>query len=198
MSALSFTRTSSPVNASRVLIARLFDGIDLDSEQEARAWDIIGEAIEARLAVTLRNADGWSRIMAINAERDATLRLLLPADGDRALFDAHTADLRRQQAQQRPVSDGAPVVLRVSSAPSAGGTLEIVFRADGMSDAASETAAWQVVRAFHTDAEQMGLARISTIADILERRDRFATYSRSVTRMFGRQSDGAWVALPSA
>jgi hypothetical protein len=198
MNTLSFTRTSSPFNASRALIARLFEGIDLDPDREARAWDVIGEAIEARLAVTLRNADGWSRITAINAERDAALRLLLTSDADREAFDAHAAELRRQQAEQRPAGDNAPVVLRVSSAPNSGGTLEIVFRADGMSDEAMEAASWQIIRAFRSDAEQMGLARIATIADILERRDRYASYSRSVARTFGRQADGAWVALPAA
>ena len=88
--------------------------------------------------------------------------------------------------------------MRVGASPNSGGTLEVVFRADGMSDDAMEASSWQIVRAFRIDAEQMGYSRIATVADILERRDRFASYSRSVTRTFGRQLDGAWVALPAA
>ena len=198
MNSLSFVRTSSPFNGSRALILRLFDGIELDPDQEVRAFEIVADSIDARLAVTLRNADGWSRLTALNTSRDSALRALLALDGDRALFDAHCAELRRQQADNRPTGDNAPVVLRVGAAPISGGTLEIVYRADGMSDDAMEAASWQIVRAFRIDAEQMGLSRIATIADILERRDRFASYSRSVTRTFGRQGDGAWVALPAA
>jgi hypothetical protein len=197
MNSPSFARVSSPSNASRVLFTRLFDGIDLDPEQEARALEIVAESISARLAVTLRNADGWSRLTALSTSRDAALRALLASDDDRAIFDGHTAELRRQQADGRPPADTAPVVLRVGSAPSSGGTLEIVYRGDGMSDDAMEAASWQIVRTFRSDAEQMGLTRLAAIADIFERRDRFASYSRSVTRTFGRQSDGAWVALPA-
>ena len=198
MNTLSFARTSSPVVASRVLINRLFDGIELDPEQEARAFEIVAESIEARLSVTLRNADGWSRLTSLSASRDAALRALLTTDGDRALFDAHAGELRRTQSEVRPIGDNAPVVLRVGASPNSGGTLEVVFRADGMSDDAMEASSWQIVRAFRIDAEQMGYSRIATVADILERRDRFASYSRSVTRTFGRQLDGAWVALPAA
>lgn len=198
MSSLPFIRSSSPFNASRALIARLFNGIELDPDQEARALEIVAESIDARLAVTLRNADGWSRLMALNVSRDAALRSLIASPDDRARFDAQCAELRAVQAEHRPSFDNAPVVLRVGAAPLSGGTLEIVYRADGMSDAAMEAAAWHIVRAFRSDAEQMGLSRIATVADILERRDRFASYSRSVTRTFGRQSDGAWVALPAA
>jgi len=198
MNSLSFVRASSPYNSSRTLILKLFDGIELDGTQEARALEIIAETIDARLAVTLRNADGWSRLQTINAGRDAQLRALLTNDGDKALFDAHCAELRRQQSDARPMADHAPVVLRVGVAPIAGGTLEIVYRADGMTDEAMESACWQIVRAFRGDADQMGLNRIATIADILERRDRFASYSRSVTRAYGRQGDGSWVPLPPA
>ena len=198
MSSLPFLRSSSPFNASRALIARLFNGIELDPDQEARALEIVAESIDARLAVTLRNADGWSRLVALNASRDVALRSLIHEPDDRARFDAQCAELRAVQAEHRPSFDNAPVVLRVGAAPLSGGTLEIVYRADGMSDAAMESASWHIVRAFRSDAEQMGLSRIATVADILERRDRFASYSRSVTRMFGRQSDGSWVALPAA
>ncbi|MGH7618981.1 MAG: hypothetical protein ACREPM_17310 [Gemmatimonadaceae bacterium] len=197
MNSLSFVRASSPFNASRALIARLFDGIELDPNQEARALELVSESIDAGLAVTLRNADGWSRLIALNSSRDAALRMLLASDGDRALFDAHSAELKRQMAANKPSSDNAPVVLRVGSSPMSGGTLEIVYRADGMADEAMEASSWHIVRAFRNDAEQMGLSRISTIADILERRDKFASYSRSVTRTFGRQTDGSWVALPA-
>jgi hypothetical protein len=197
MSSLSFVRTSSPFVVSRALMNRLFDGIELDPEQEARAFEIVAESIDARLGVTLRNADGWNRLAAMSVSRDTTLRSLLTTDGDRALFDAHAAELRRSQGDMRPIGDNAPVVLRLGASAAAGGTLEIVYRGDGMSDEAMEAASWQVVRAFRTDAEQMGLSRIAAIADVLERRDRFASYSRSVTRTFGRQLDGAWVALPA-
>ncbi len=193
----SFVRASSPFNASRVLISRLFDGIDLDMDHEARAFEIVAESIEARLAVTLRNADGWSRLTALNATRDSALRALLTSDGDRALFDAHCAELRRQVAETKPGGDSAPVVLHVRTVPLSGGTLEIAYRADGMADENMEAASWHIVRAFRTDAEEMGLSRIATVADILERRDQFASYSRSVTRTFGRQTDGSWVALPA-
>jgi hypothetical protein len=198
MSSLPFVRSSSPFNASRALIARLFSGIELDPDREARALEIVAESIDARLAVTLRNADGWSRLVALNASRDAALRSLIATPDDRARFDAQCAGLRAAQAEQRPSFDNAPVVLRVGAAPLSGGTLEIVYRADGMSDQAMEAASWHIVRAFRSDAEQMGLSRIATVADILERRDTFASYSRSVTRTFGRQSDGSWVALPAA
>jgi hypothetical protein len=197
MSSLPFIRSSSPFNASRALIARLFSGIELDPDREARALEIIAESIDARLAVTLRNADGWSRLLSLNSSRDTALRTLLVSERDRALFDAHAAELRALQSEERPIFDNAPVVLRVGAAPLSGGTLEIVYRADGMSDEAMEAASWYVVRAFHGDAELMGLTRIAAVADILERRDQFASYSRSVTRMFGRQSDGSWVALPA-
>ncbi len=198
MSSLPFIRSSSPFNASRALIARLFGGIELDPNLEARALEIVAESIDARLAVTLRNADGWSRLVALNASRDAALRLLIASEPDRANFDARSAELRAAQAEHRPSFDNAPVVLRVGAAPLSGGTLEIVYRADGMSDDAMEAASWHIVRAFRSDAEQMGLSRIAAVADILERRDRFASYSRSVTRTFGRQGDGSWVALPAA
>jgi len=129
--------------------------------------------------------------------RDAALRALLTTEADRAEFDARVAELQRQEAQARPMSGTAPVVLRVSTTPIAGGTLEIVYRGDGMSDQAMEAAAWQIVRAFRADAELMGLRRIATIADVLERREEFATYSRSVLRTFGRQPDRSWAALPA-
>jgi hypothetical protein len=198
MNPLPFIRSSPPFVASRALIARLFEGIELEPEQDARAFEIVAESIEARLTVTLRNADGRSRLTALNASRDAALRALLTADVDRALFDAHAAELRQQQTEHRPSNENAPVVLRVSAAPISGGTLEIVYRGDGMSDQAMEAASWHIVRAFKSDADLMGFSRIATIADILERRDRFASYSRSVTRTFGRQSDGSWAALPAA
>jgi hypothetical protein len=198
MNSLSFVRSSSPFAASRAVIAMLFEGIELDSDQEARALEIVAESIDARLAVTLRNADGWSRLVALNAARDASLRALLSSGGDLGRFDERVAELKRQQAESRPTFDNAPVVLRVGVSPIAGGTLEIVYRGDGMSDDAMEAASWHVVRGFRADADQMGLSRIAAIADILERRDRFATHSRSVTRTFGRQGDGAWVALPAS
>src|SRR5207249_1071708 len=115
----------------------------------------------------------------------------------RALFDGHSSELRRRQAELRPIGANAPVVLRVGVAPILGGTLEIVYRADGLSDEAMEGAAWQIVNAFRVDAEQLGMLRISAIADILDRRDEFATYTRSVRRAFGKQNDGAWVPLPA-
>jgi hypothetical protein len=109
------------------------------------------------------------------------------------MFDSRSTELRRREAEQRPLSATAPVVLRVAVAPICGGTLELVFRADGMSDELTEDASWQIVNAFHGDAEQLGVHRISAIADVLERRAEFATYARSVTRTFGRRADGAWV-----
>jgi hypothetical protein len=197
MSSLSFIRSSSPFNASRALIAKLFKGIELDPDQDARALEIVAESIDARLAVTLRNADGWSRLVALNASRDSALRSLIASEPDRVRFEAHAADLRAAEAEHRPSFENAPVVLRVGAASLSGGTLEIVYRADGMSDEAMEAASWYIVRAFRSDAEQMGLSRIAAIADILERRDQYVSYSRSVTRTFGRQSDGSWVALPA-
>ena len=113
MSSLPFLRSSSPFNASRALIARLFSGIELDPDHEARALEIVAESIDARLAVTLRNADGWSRLVALNASRDAALRSLIDTPDDRARFDAQCAELRAVQAEHRPSFDNAPVVLRV-------------------------------------------------------------------------------------
>jgi hypothetical protein len=64
-----------------------------------------------------------------------------------------------------------------------------------MSDDIMQGASWQIVSSFRTDADHFGVTRIATVADILDRRDEFATYSRSVTRVFGRQPDGAWAPL---
>jgi hypothetical protein len=198
MSAPAFARASGSYRAPRGIVAGLLDGITLDDEQEARAQAIIGEAVEAQLLVTLRNGDGWARLLELQTQRDRSLRALLTTDADRALFDTHSAELRRRQADLRPTTATAPVVLRAGVAPILGGALEIVFRADGMADDAMESASWQIVHAFRADAEQIGVPRMTIIADILERRDQFATYTKSVKRSFGRQPDGAWVQLPAS
>ena len=195
MSAPSFVLTAVPYKATVGLIATLFDGIALTPQQDRDAREIISRAIDAQLAVTLRNTDGWDRLIELHAERDLSLRELLSCDRDRNVFDARSAELRRRQLEQRPTTANAPVVLRLGVVPLLGGTLEIVFRADGMADDATESASWQIVNAFRSDAEFVGVSRISTIADILERRDEFATYARSITRTFGRQGDGAWVPM---
>src|SRR4051812_26031677 len=155
MSAPAISRASGSYRQPRGIVAGLFDAIALTDEQERRAQEIIGEAIEAQLLVTLRNADGWARLLELQTQRDRLLRALLTTDADRALFDAHSVDLRRRQAELRPTSPTAPVVLRASVAPILGGTLEIVFRGDGMNDDAMETASWQIVHAFRGDAEQL-------------------------------------------
>src|SRR5690349_15938198 len=152
MSAPAFARASGSYRAPRGIVVGLLDGIALSDEQEARAQAIIGEAIEAQLLVTLRNADGWARLLEIQTQRDRSLRALLTTDADRALFDAHSAELRRRQAELRPTAATAPVVLRASVAPILGGALEIIFRADGMTEEAIETASWQIVHAFRADA----------------------------------------------
>jgi len=139
MSAPAFARASGSYRAPRGIVVGLLDGIALSDEQEARAQAIIGEAIEAQLLVTLRNADGWARLLEIQTQRDRSLRALLTTDADRALFDAHSAELRRRQAELRPTAATAPVVLRASVAPILGGALEIIFRADGMTEEAIET-----------------------------------------------------------
>lgn len=198
MSAPTFGRASGSYRAPRGFVVGLLDGVALSEEQETRAQAIIGEALEAQLLVTLRNADGWTRLLEIQTERDHNLRALLTTDADRAVFDAHSAELRRCQAELRPTAATAPVVLRASVAPILGGVLEMVFRADGMTEDAMESASWQIVHAFRADAEQIGVPRMTVVADILERRDQFATYTRSVKRGFGRQSDGAWVPLPAS
>jgi hypothetical protein len=197
MSAPAFARASGSFRAPRGIVVGLFDGIALSDDLETRAQAIIGEAIEAQLLVTLRNTDGWARLLELQTQRDRALRALLTSDADRALFDAHSAELRRRQAELRPTSPTAPVVLRASVAPILGGSLEVVFRADGMTEETMETASWQIIHAFRGDAEQLGVPRMTVIADILERRDQFATYTRSVKRSFGRQADGAWVPLPA-
>jgi hypothetical protein len=193
MSAPSFVRAAFPYKATVGLIATLFEGITLSPQQDREAREIISRAIDTQLTITLRNTDGWDRVMEVHAERDAGLRELLNCDRDRTMFDGRSTELRRRQAEQRPLTATAPVVLRVAVVPISGGTLELVFRADGMADEATEAASWQIVNAFHRDAEQLGVLRISAIADVLERRDEFATYARSITRTFGRQSDGAWI-----
>ena len=198
MTALTFARASGSYRAPRGSVVGLLDGIDLSDEQKARAQSIIGEAIEAQLLVTLRNADGWARLIELQSERDRTLGALLTNDVDRLLFDVHSAELRRRHAELRPTAPTAPVVLRASVAPFLGGALEIVFRADGMTDAAMESASWQIVHSFRADAEQIGVPRMTIVADILERRDQFATYTKSVKRSFGRQPDGAWSPLPAS
>jgi hypothetical protein len=198
MSAPAFARASGSYRAPRGIVVGLLDGIALSDEQETRAQAIIGEAIEAQLLVTLRNADGWARLLELQAQRDRTLRALLTTDADRALFDAHSAELRRRQSELRPTAATAPVVLRAAVAPILGGALEIVFRADGMTDDVMESASWQIVHSFRADAEQIGVPRMTVSADILERRDQFATYTKSVKRSFGRQPDGAWVPLPAS
>ena len=197
MSVPSFVRVSTPYRPPRGIILGLFEGISLTSEQQARAHHIIADAVESQLAVTLRNADGWSRIADVQSTRDKALRGLLATDRDRSVFDGHSAELQRRQSELRPTGSGAPVVLRATVEAMLGGTLEIVFRADGMSDESIERASWQAVHAFRSDAEQLGLQRMITIADILERREELATYTRSVKRTFGRQQDGAWVPLPA-
>jgi hypothetical protein len=197
MGAPPFVRGPGAYRPPRSLVAGLFEGVPLSAEQEARAHQIVTEAIEAQMAVTLRNADGWARILDIQTNRDRALRDLLTSDDHRSAFDAHSAELRRRQGELRPASTAAPIVLRVGLAPLLGGTLEIVFRADGMSEEAIETASWQIVHSFRGDAEQVGVTRVTTIADILERRDEYATYVRSIKRTFGKQADGAWVPLPA-
>jgi hypothetical protein len=193
MSVPSFVRV--PYRPPRGIILGLFDGISLTSEQQSRAHLIIADALEAQLAVTLRNADGWSRIVDVQRSRDKALRELLSTDHDRSLFDDHATELQRRQSDLRSTGPGAPVVLRATIEAIYGGTLEIIFRADGMSDESMERASWQVVHAFRGDAEQLGVPRMIAIADILDRRDEFATYTRSVKRTFGRQHDGEWVPL---
>jgi hypothetical protein len=192
----TFIREASPYKATRGLVARLFEGIPLTIEQETRAREIISDTIGKQLAVTLRNADGWERLLELVVARDAALRNLLTSDRNRAVFDRHSAEMRRRQSEVPPPST-IPVVLRAGVVPIHGGTLEIVFRADGMSDGSIEDSSWQLVHAFRGDAEQLGVTRMSIIADMLERRDQFATYSRTVTRSFAHQPDGAWVALPA-
>src|SRR5688572_17665598 len=88
----AFARASGSYRAPRGIVAGLLDGIALSDEQEARAQAIIGEAIEAQLLVTLRNADGWARLLELQTMRDRTLRALLTTDADRALFDAHSTE----------------------------------------------------------------------------------------------------------
>ena len=195
MTAPPFVRAALPYKATVGLIATLFEGITLSAQQNQQAREIITRAIDAQLGITLRNTDGWDRVMEVHAERDAELRCLLTCDHDRSMFDNRSTELRRREAEKRPLSATAPVVLRVAVVPIHGGTLEIVFRGDGMADEATEDASWQIVNAFHGDAEQLGVHRIGVIADLLERRDEFATYARSVTRTFGRQADGGWVPI---
>lgn len=197
MSVPASVRALPAYKPPRTLVAGLFDGIELNSEQDARALGIITDATEAQLCVTLRNADGWARVTELQSNRDKALRELLSSDRDRSVFDGHCVELRRRQTELRPSIPNAPIVLRTCIAPDLGGTLEVVFRADGMSDETMEGAAWQVVTSFRGDAEQLGVTRMTAIADILDRRDQFATYLRSVKRAFGRQSDGAWVPLPA-
>jgi hypothetical protein len=196
LSVPTFIREASPYKATRALVARLFEGIRLSVEQETRAREIISDTIGAQLAVTLRNADGWDRLLELLVARDAALRDLLTSDRDRTIFDRHSAEMRRRQSEVAPPAT-IPLVLRAGVVPIHGGTLEIVFRADGMPDGAIEDSSWKLVHAFRGDAELLGVIRMSTIADTLERRDQFATYSCTVTRSFGRQPDGAWVALPA-
>jgi hypothetical protein len=197
MGTLSFVRASGAHRPSRTFVAGLFDGIRLTAEQERRAQEIIAESITAQLTVTLRNGDGWVRLAEVQERRDRALRELLSSDTDRALFDSQSTELRRRHAEFQPTNPVVPVVLHAGIAPLLGGTLEVVFRADGMSDEEMETASWQIVHAFRGDAELLDVSRVTAIADILDRRDEFATYTRSVKRTFGRQADGAWVPLPA-
>ena len=193
----SSVRAAASYRPPRGIVAGLFDGIALTAEQQKLAQQIVADSIDAQLSVTLRNTDGWARLFELQTTRDKALRALLTTDGDRDLFDRHSTELRRRQAELRPAIMTAPVVLRATIEPLLGGTLEVVFRADGMTEEAMEAASWQIVHAFRGDAEQLGVQRVTAIADVLERRDQFATYMRSVKRSFGRQQDGAWVPLPA-
>lgn len=198
MSTFSTVHTAGTYQPPRGIVAGLFDGIALSVEQQFSAQKIVADAIDAQLTVTLRNADGWARLLEVHAMRDRALRALLATEADREMFDQHATQLRHRQTELRPPVANAPIVFRATVVPYLGGMLEIVFRADGMSDESIATASTQVVHAFRTDAEQLGLPKMSAIADVLERRDEFATYSRSIKRTYGRQVDGAWMLLPAA
>ncbi len=75
---------------------RLFDGIALSREQEARACDMLirlqqEQAVQDAAAAVAIAANRLRRI-ELEASRDSALRALLTNDADRATFDVHVAE----------------------------------------------------------------------------------------------------------
>ena len=77
------------------LFHRLFDGITLSADQEAKARELLSRLAAEQLAqsaTALQAAlNSLPKRAALQAERDSALRALLTSDADRAAFDARAA-----------------------------------------------------------------------------------------------------------
>src|SRR5262245_66494321 len=89
----SSVRAAASYRPPRGIVAGLFDGIALSADQQKLAQQIVADSIDAQLSVTLRNTDGWARLFELQTARDTALRALLTTDGDREIFDRHSAEV---------------------------------------------------------------------------------------------------------
>jgi hypothetical protein len=84
-------------------ISKLFEGISLNSKQQALAKLMIKRAFVAQMtAISESQAaqqDPRSQVMKIHANRDSSLKALLPSAADKALFEKNAIALQNHTAR---------------------------------------------------------------------------------------------------
>lgn len=80
------------VLVQRNIFHQLFAGITLTPDQRARAQAVIAKTYHEQEALgPITSCTGWKVLVALQDQRDSTLRAMLAMDSDKARFDRHAA-----------------------------------------------------------------------------------------------------------
>jgi len=86
----------TPEQRDSVQLARLFTGITLSADAQAKAKEIIKAAREAMAGTERGSPDYVTKAQEVNNKRNADLKALLSSDDEKAKFDSNAAAAGRR------------------------------------------------------------------------------------------------------